>query len=146
VRSSRGGIRLDDPEGVETRRDRRPAVDRAQRLRDPAQRLRLPDRLRDDDLALDEPRHEIALRLDERDHLRPDPDGCGCEGRLVLRAPVDPEQLRVAAADPQHIAAAVDGHLEIAVRDPAAEHLDPGIAAGPDPLDRLLDPWHVERS
>ena len=97
-------------------------------------------------VALDEARDEIALGLDERDHLRPDADGGRREGRLVLRAPVDPEQLRVAAADPEHVDAPVDGDLEVAIRDPAAERLDPGVAAGPDPLDHLLDPRHVERS
>ena len=146
VRGRRRRVRLDDAEGVEPRRNRRPPVDRAQRLCDAPQRLRLPNRLRDDDLALDEARDEITLGLDERDHVRPDADGGRREGRLVLCAPVDPEQLRVAAADPEHVDAPVDGDLEVAIRDPAAERLDPGVAAGPDPLDHLLDPRHVERS
>ena len=99
MRGRRGGVRLDDAERVEARRDRRPAVDRPQRLRDAAERLRLPQRLRHHDLALDVARDQEALRLDERDHLRPDADGCRGERRLVLGAPVDAEQLGVLAAD-----------------------------------------------
>ena len=146
VRCGGGGVRLDDAEGIEPRRDRRAAVDRPQRLGDPPKRLRLSDRLGHHDLAVDEAGDEVALGLDERDHLRPDADGGGRERRLVLRAPVDPEQLRVLAADPEHVRAAVDRHLEVPVRDPAAEHRDLGVPAGPDPLDHLLDRRHAARS
>ena len=62
----------------------------------------------DDDPALEEARDEVTLGLDERDHLRPDADGGRREGRLVLGAPVDPEQLRVLAADPEHVTPLVD--------------------------------------
>ena len=82
------------------------------------------NRLRHDHVPADEPRHEIALRLDEGDHLRPDADGRRCERRLVLDPPVDPEQLGVLATDPKHVGAVVERDLEVAVRDPAAEHLD----------------------
>jgi hypothetical protein len=118
-------------------------VHRPERLRHAPQRLRLPHRLRHDDVAVDEARHEVPLGLDERDHLRADAD-CGCRERgLVLGAPVDPEQLGVLAADAEHIDAPVDGDLEVPVRDPAAEDLDGGAAARPDPLDHLLDPGHA---
>ena len=45
---------------------------------------------------------------------------------------IDPEQRRVPPRDPQHVGAAADGHLEVVIRDPAAEYLDAGLLAGPD--------------
>ena len=91
------------------------------------------------DLALDEARDEVALRLEERDHLRPDPERGRGERGLVLDVAVDPEQPGVLAADPQHERLAAGAHLEVVVRDPAAERLDRLDAAGPDPLDDLVD-------
>src|SRR5206468_11599601 len=67
-------VRLDDAKGVEAGPYGRACVDRAQGLRDAAERLRLPDLLRRHDLALDEARDEVALGLDEGDHLRSDTD------------------------------------------------------------------------
>src|SRR5206468_566015 len=73
------------------------------------------------DLALDELRDEVALGLDEADDL-------GREAELgrdprggVLGAAVDPEELGVLAADPQDEGLPVEDHLEVPVRDPAAE-------------------------
>ena len=48
VRRGGGGVGLDDAERVEARRDRRARVDGPEGLRDAAERLRLPDRLRRD--------------------------------------------------------------------------------------------------
>ena len=96
----------------------------AKRLRDPPDRVRTAHRLGRHARPFDEPRHEVALGLDELDHLRPDPDRGGRQRCLVLGAPVDPEQVRVATADPQHVRPVVERHLEVVVRDPAAEHLD----------------------
>ena len=55
----------------------------------------------------------------------------------MLDLAVDPEPRRVAAADPQHEGLAGDD-LEVAVRDPPAERLDPIDAAGPDPAGKLV--------
>ena len=140
MRRRRGGVGLDDAERVEPRRNRRPAVHRAERLRDPAERLRLTERLGPDDLSADEARDEVPLRLDERDHLRPHADGGRGERCLVLDAAIDAEQLRVLAADAKHVGAVVERDLEVAVGDAAAEHLDLRAGARPDPLHDLLDP------
>ncbi len=123
-------VRLDDAEGVEPAGDRRARVEAPQQGR--CLRHRHPS-----DLALDEARDEVALRLEEGDHLRPDPERRRCTRRLVLDVAVDPEQLGVVAADPQHERLAAGPHLEVVVRDPAAERLDRLDAAGPDPLDDL---------
>ena len=75
----------------------------AQRLRDPREHLGLAHPLDGRDLALDEPGHEPALRLDEGDDLRPDADRrCRQRGR-VLDAAVDAEQVGVLAGDPQDV-------------------------------------------
>ena len=95
--------------------------------------------------ALDEPRDEVALRLDERDHLRPDPERGSDARRLVLGPPVDPEQMRVLPADAQHVGAAVALDPEVAIRDPAAERLDLDPAPGPDACGDPLD-VHERRS
>jgi hypothetical protein len=63
----------------------------------------------------------------------------------VLDATVDPEQLRVPAADPEDVRPVVQHDLEVPVRDPAAEQLDPRIATRPDSLDHVLDA-HLARS
>ena len=115
---------------------------RAERLSDPAERVGLPEHLRPDHRTPDEPGDEIPLGLDESDHLRPDADRRRGERRLVLDALVDPEQLRVLAADPEHVGAVVERDLEVPVRDPAAEDLDLRAAPRPDPLDHLLDRPH----
>ena len=85
--------------------------------------------------ALDEPRHEPSLRLDERDDLGADPERRCRLGRGELDRAVDPEQVGVLARDPQHEALAVDLDLEVVVRDAAAEHLEARRSAGPDALD-----------
>ena len=90
-------------------------------------------------LALDESRHEVALRLQERDHLGPDSKaGCGERCRM-LDVAVDAEQRRVLAADPEHERLAAGTNLEVAVRDPASERLDRLDAGGPDAGDELVD-------
>ena len=80
----------------------------------------------------DEPRHEIALRFEERRDRRRDPE----RGRLfvggALDVAVDVEQLGLVAGDPQHEALAVDLDDEVAVRGAAAELADdPGPARPP---------------
>jgi len=117
-------------------------VYRPKGLHDAPESFRLADRLGLDHVAFDEPGDEIPLRLDEGDHLGPDADGRRSERRLVLDAPVDPEQLRVLAADPEHVGAVVERDLEVPVRDPPAEHFDLRTAARPDPFDHFLDPPH----
>ena len=57
--------------------------------------------VRRDGRPLDEARDEVALRLDERDHLRARRRAPPRRRGLVLRLPVDPEQMGVLAADPQ---------------------------------------------
>src|SRR5207248_975249 len=123
-------IGLDDAERVEAARDRPPVVEAAQErshLLDPG----APD------LALDVARHEVALRLHERDHLRPDPELRGRDGRVALDVAADSQQLGVLAADPEHERLAAGDDPEVAVRDPAAERLDRFDAAGPDTLGDL---------
>ena len=123
-------VRLDDAERVEAAGDRPPSVEAAQQRRnllDPG----APD------LALDVARHEVALRLHERDHLRPDPELRGRDGRVALDVAVDSQQLGVLAADAEHERLAAGDDLEVAVRDPAAERLDRFDAAGPDTLGDL---------
>ena len=57
----------------------------------------------------------------------------GCrQGRRVLRAAVDPEQVGVLAADPKHVRFGVHEHLEVVVRDPSLQRLEPGCSAGPE--------------
>ena len=68
------------------RAGRRARVHRAKRLSDTPDRLVLAHALDRNDRAFDEAGDEVALRLDERDDLRPDPDGGGCERCLVLDA------------------------------------------------------------
>jgi hypothetical protein len=64
----------------------------------------------------------------------------------VLGTSVDPQQVRILAADSQDVRAAGDGDLEVAVRDPTAERLDLRGEARPDALDHLLDAPHGARS
>ncbi len=126
----RCGVRLDHAEGVEAARDRPPAVEAPQQCR----------RLLDGDapdLAFDETRDEASLRLDERDHLRRDSELRRGERGVVLDVAVDPEQLRVLAADAQDEQLARRRHLEVPVRDPAAEHLDRLDTARPHALGEL---------
>ena len=66
-------IGLDDAERVEAAGDRRAVVEA------PQERCRLVDR-DPADLALDEARDQVALGLEEGDHLRPDPE-CGSRDR-----------------------------------------------------------------
>ena len=53
---------------------------------------------------------------DEGDDLRTDAEPGGDERRRVLVAAVDPEQLGVLAADPEHEGLAADLDLEVVVR------------------------------
>ena len=145
VRHRALSIDLDDAERVESGRDGLPRMDGAKRLRDPPERVRRPHRLGRHARPFDEPGHEVALGLDELDHLRPHPDRGGRQRCLVLGAPVDPEQVRVATGDPQHVRPVVEHDLEVVVRDPAAEHLDRRQAAGPHSLHDLVDA-HRRRS
>ena len=73
----------------------------------------------------------------------PMPSRAAMRRGLVLVLPVDPEQGRVLAADPQDQRLAVDDDLEVVVGDPAAERLtqrlDVHRLSGPEPPDRLLD-------
>src|SRR2546421_242977 len=48
----------------------------------------------------------------------------GSERRGVLGTPVDPEELRVLAADAKDVLLAVHEHLEVVVRDASAEPLE----------------------
>ena len=89
------------------------------------------------DLALDETGDEHAVC--EADHLRADAEARGHERSLVLVLPVDPEQGRVLAADPQNERFAVDADLEVVVGDPAAERLDLHVLSGPELPDHLFD-------
>ena len=123
-------VGLDDAEGVEAARDRRALVDaaagrpRPRRAASPAWRSSSGG----DRPALDEARHEPALGLDEADDLGPDAGLGGDQRRAVLDVAVDAEELRVVAAEAQDERVAVHGHLEVPVRDPAAELLDDGVS------------------
>ncbi len=87
------------------------------------------------DLALDEARHEVALRLDERDDLRADPERRRARAKLrARRARSIPSSLGVLAADRSDERLAAGDDLEVVVRDPAAERLDRLDAARPDAL------------
>ena len=88
------------------------------------------------DLALDETGDEHAVC--EADHLRADAEARGHERSLVLVLPVDPEQGRVLAADPQDKRLAAHVDLEVVVGDPAAERLDLHVLSGPEVPDRLF--------
>ena len=90
-------------------------------------------------LALDEPGHQIALRLDERDHLGAEPEPRCRERRLVLHRAVDSEELGVLATDSEHERLAVGDDLVVVVRDPAAEQLDRVDAVRPDPSKDVVD-------
>jgi hypothetical protein len=52
----------------------------------------------------------------------------------VLDGPVDAQELGVLAADPQDVRLAVEQDLEVVIRDAAAERLEVGPSARPDPL------------
>ena len=56
----------------------------------------------------------------------------------MLGRPLDPEQLGVLAADPQHEGLVPDVDPEVVVRDAAPERLDRHRPARPDALDDLL--------
>ena len=125
-----GGVAvdLDDAEAVERNGKGRSVVEPPQQ---PADLLHVDG----PDLALHEARDEVALRLDERDHLRREAEvRCDARGG-VLGRPVDAEQLGVVAADPQHERLAADRDLEVVVRDPAAERLGASAPPRPQPLD-----------
>ena len=123
ARGRRGGVRLDDAERVEARRDRRPAVWTARSAcatRRSGSGLAAPPAPRP---RLEVARDQQALRLDERDHSPARRRRLPRRATPALGAPVDAEQLGVLAADPEHVGGAVDGDLEVVVRDPTAEHL-----------------------
>ena len=90
-------------------------------------------------LALDEPRHQVTLRFEEGHDLRPDAHLRGGQGGAVFGRPVDPQQLRVLAADAEDERLAADVDAEVAVRDPTAEDLDARVGTRPDALDDLFD-------
>ena len=123
-------IGLDDSERVEAPRDGRRVVQSLQHVSDRGG-------IGTADLALDETGDEHAVC--EADHLRADAEARGHERSLVLVLPVDPEQGRVLAPDPQNERFAVDADLEVAVGDPAAERLDLHVLSGPELPDRLFD-------
>jgi hypothetical protein len=88
-------------------------------------------------IAIDKARDEHAVG--KAHHLRADAEPGSHEGGLVLVLPVDPEQGRVLAADPQYERLAVDADLEVVVRDPATERLDLHALSGPKLPHRLFD-------
>ena len=78
--------------------------------------------------------------FDEVDDLGSDPEP-GCDaGRLVLRGPVDAEELGVRTRDPKHVRLLVDADDEVVVRDPAAERLDVELPIRPHARRYLLRP------
>ncbi len=89
-----------------------------------------------DGVALDEARDEAAVG--ERHHLGPDAECSGRQRCRVLVLTIDPEELGVLAPDPEDERLAADGHLEVVVRDPAAEGLDDWSGAGPELRERGL--------
>ena len=134
----RRAVVLDDPERVEAPGHGWPGVDGAQGGGDAAKGRRLAHPLERRDLALDEPRHEPALGLDEVDDVRPHPHRRGGARRLELDRPVDPEQLGVLARDPEHERPVGPAHLQVVVRDAASEHLEARAAVGPHAAHDLL--------
>ena len=136
-------IGLDDAERVEGAGNRRALVEGAERGGHAGEEVRLAHPLGGRGRSLDEAGHEPALGLDERHHLWADPErGCGLR-RLELDRPVDAEQVRVLAGDPQHERLAVDLDLQVVVGDAAAEDLDAHLASRPDALDGRLEPAHA---
>src|SRR5437879_1831903 len=94
---------LNDPEGDEEARDRRTAMNAAQGVHDALDRWQLVNLLQRDRLSHDEAGDEVALRPDERDHLRAYTypgrgDRCG-----MLNLAADPEKMGVVAAEPDHV-------------------------------------------
>src|SRR5262245_9247289 len=126
------GVCLDDAERVEAARDRRPLVQ-------PPEERRRVCRRHPADLPLDEAGDEVALRLDESDHLGPDAECSSGPRGLVLDAAVDAEEVGVLASDPDDERVRAVLHLEVAVRDAAAERLDRVDAAGPDAPEDVVD-------
>ena len=128
-------VALDDAKGVEAARNRRALVDRSQRSGHAGEHRRFAHLVDGRRRSLDEARDEPSLRLDERDHLRPDAErGCGPR-RLQLDGSIDAELIRVLARDPQDEDLAVDLDLEVVVRDPASQGLDVRLSPRPHPLD-----------
>ena len=87
----------------------------------------------------DEPRHEIALGPDERGHLGPDADAGRRDGGRVLDLAADPEEVRVVARKPDHVAITTACRLdeEVPIRDPAAQRSEGQLRVG-----ELRDPLH----
>ena len=77
------------------------------------------DLLETDSRALDEAGDEVALRPDERRHLRPDADTSSRDGRRVLDFSADAEQMGVIAGETDNVAVGLtaDRDQEIAVGD-----------------------------
>ncbi len=131
-------VGLDDSKGVERRGEGRAVVDAPEQSGDLAQAFGPADLLDRDDAAVDEARDQRAF--DEVDDLGPDPEP-GCDaGRLVLRGPVDTEELGVRARDPKHVRLLVDADDEVVVRDAAAERLDVELPIRPHARRYLLRP------
>ena len=80
----------------------------------------------------DEPGDEVALRPDERGHLRPDADPGRSHGRRVLHLPGDAQEVGVVAGQPDDPAVVRTGrvHAEVAVRDPARQRGQGQLAPG----------------
>jgi ADP-ribose pyrophosphatase len=131
-------VDLDDAEGVEAAGDGRTLVDLAEDRRDSVDLWPGAHLLGRDRPTRDEARDEIALGLDEGDDLRPDSELGGGSGRRMLHVAVDAQELGVLAPDPQDKALGAEVDLEVVVRDPPAERLDPNVLTGPDTGCNLL--------
>ena len=92
------------------------------------------------DLALDEARDEVALRLDEGDDLRARSRAraAASEASCSTRRSIPSSSVSLPPIRSDERLAA-GRHLEVVVRDPAAEHLDRLDAAGPHALDDRVD-------
>ena len=142
-RDRRVPIGLHDLEGVEAPRDRRPAVEGAERGRDAFELCGLAEALGRRDRAVDEPGDEPALRLDEADDVGADARRLCRARRRELDRAVDAEEVGVLSCDPQHEHAVGPRHLHVVVGDAPAQDLPLAGAVGPDALDRRPEPGFV---
>ena len=65
----------------------------------------------------------------------PIPSAAAASRRRELDCAVDPEQAGVLARHAEHERLSADLDLQVVVRDPPAEHLEPGASTRPDALD-----------
>ena len=116
-------VRLDDPEGVEARRQRRAEswIARSER----ATSVSVAGSRRSSALipALDEHGDEALRVVEHRGDRGRDPDRGRALVRDPLRAAVDLEQAGVLARHPDHVVDAAETGAEVAVRDPALQRL-----------------------